>query len=314
MRIVAGLPAYPPSSRVGAWLTTHEFLTALVRAGHHVDVVPSLAPADQYAYVFDGVAVHPGAHLERLAAGADVIVSHLGDDQMATLLAHRIDVPSVRMVHGIPGRAHVLDDDLVVFNSASLAAEVAWPGRQIVAHPPVAVNDYRTAPGDHVTLVNLSRPKGATILWDLCQRLPDVQFLAVRGSYGAQVVRTAPNVTVIDPTIDMPADVYSRTRILLMPSQHETWGRTGIEAACSGIPTIASPTPGLLESLAGAGTFVERRDLPGWERAIRRLLEPAAWAEASGRALARAAELDPAPDLARFVAAVEALVPAKAAA
>lgn len=314
MRIVAGLPSYPPGSRVGAWLTTHEFLVAAVGAGHQVEVVTSLAAPGASRYVLDGVGVQPGGDLEAEVSAADVVVSHLGDDQRASFLARARSIPSVRMVHGIPGPAHVLDDDLAVFNSVSLAAAVGWAGPRIVAHPPVAADDYRTTPGDHVTLVNLSSAKGGHVLWSLARRMSDVQFLGVRGAYGTQVERTAPNVEVVAPTIDMAGDIYSRTRILLMPSKHETWGRTAIEAACSGIPTVASPTPGLLESLGGAGTFVERDDFAGWEAAIRHFLAPDAWAAASNRALARAAELAPAPDLARFVAAVEALVPARVAA
>lgn len=314
MRIVAATPLYPPASRVGAWLTTHEFLAAAVAAGHDVEVVTSLAAASFGRYVLDGVGVQPGGNLGDAISSADVVVSHLGDDQKASRLARSLGVPSVRMVHGIPAPAHVLDDDLAVFNSASLATAVGWAGDSIVCHPPVDVAQYRTTPGRYVSLVNLSADKGGDLFWRLAKAMPDVQFLGVRGGYGMQLSDKGKNVTVVAPTLDMAGDVYSRTRILLMPSVHETWGRTGIEAACSGIPTIAAPTPGLVESLGDAGTFVDRNDFDGWVAAIRHLMGDGAWAAASARAAARAAELDPAPDLARFVAAIESLVPAKVAA
>lgn len=307
MRVVANLPLYPPGSRVGAWISTHECLAALVERGHDVHVITYLH-TPPFPYDLDGVHVHSRAELGEVAAAADVIVSHLGDDQQASAYAHEAGIPSVRMVHGTPAANHrLVDGELAVFNSASLAGEVRWPGRQVVVHPPIHQADYQTTPGDLVTLVNLSVSKGAHVLWALARRMPDTQFLAVRGSYGTQVVRSRPNVEVIDPTPDMAADVYARTRTLLMPSKAETWGRTGIEAACSGIPTIAHPTPGLLESLADAGTFIDRSNIAAWAAAIRRLQDPDQWAAASHLARARAVELDPAPDLARFVEAIEDL-------
>jgi glycosyltransferase involved in cell wall biosynthesis len=101
--------------------------------------------------------------------------------------------------------------------------------------------------------------------------------------------------------------VYARTRILLMPSEYESWGRAGVEAMASGIPVIASPTPGLKESLGKAGVFVNRGNRDGWQAAIERLDDPAAYAAASSAALRRSKQLDPRVDLARWCEAIEAL-------
>lgn len=138
--------------------------------------------------------------------------------------------------------------------------------------------------------------------------MPHVQFLAVRGGYGPQIRRCLPNVEMIDSTLDITTAVYARTRILLMPSRVETYGRTALEAACSGIPTIAHPTPGLIESLGDAATFVDRSSITSWVAAIDRLFDPAEWLAASRRALARAEQLDPAGDLDRFCTSIESLV------
>lgn len=305
MRIAARLPLYPPSSRVGSWLSTHLCLAHMAELGHQVDVVTYLQGG--YAYVLDGVTVHPGASWEDLAGGCDVVVSHLGDDQAASKWAKANGVPSVRMVHGEPRPGHVLDDTLAVFNSQSLKRHVGYRRRSVVVHPPIDPSDYRTTPGQLVTLVNLAHAKGGLQFFRLAKSTPDVQFLGVRGGYGVQVSDKAKNVTVIDPTLDMVGEVYSRTRVLLMPSSHESWGMVAVEAMASGIPVIAHPTPGLLESLGDAGIFVDRGDLRGWQREVRRLMSPTAWSEASAKASARATELDPAPQLARFAEAVEAL-------
>lgn len=312
MKIAARVPMYPPASRVGSWLATHLCLAHMVQRGHQVDVVTYLQ--EGFAYVLDGVAVHPRARWGEIAEGCDVVVSHLGDDQAASQWAKAADVPSVRMVHGEPRPGHVLDDTLAVFNSQSLRHHVGHAGPSVVVHPPIDPAEYRTTPGRLVTLVNLAHAKGGLQFFRLAKSTPDVQFLGVRGGYGAQVCDKAKNVTVIDPTLDMVGDVYARTRVLLMPSSHESWGMVAVEAMASGIPVIAHPTPGLLESLGGAGIFVDRDDLQGWQREVRRLMSASSWAEASARASERAAELDPAPSLARFSKAVEALAAAEVAA
>ena len=75
----------------------------------------------------------------------------------------------------------------------------------------------------------------------------------------------------------------------------------------SGIPVVATPTPGLCESLGEAGIFVERDDLDGWVAALTALDDAEAWQAASKQAKARVRQLDPAADLARWVEAVERL-------
>lgn len=310
LRIQARLPLYPPHSRVGAWLTTHEFLSALADRGHDVRVSTYLG-GFLWPYEIDGVQVTRSSGID--LAGADVAVSHLGDDQATSRAARLAGVPSVRMLHGVPTPADRLADDLVVANSRSLLALSGWSGPSVVAHPPVWPGDHRVTPGDAVTLINLSPDKGGRLLWRLAARMPDVRFLAVRGGYGRQIVRRAPNVEVIDPVQDMRT-VWARTRVLLMPSRFETWGRTAIEAACSGIPTVANPTDGLREALGDGGNWMHRGAIGGWELAVRQLLDSAGWIEASGRALARVNELDPAADVARVVDAIEALGGARRAA
>jgi glycosyltransferase involved in cell wall biosynthesis len=296
VQVVGVTPLYPPSL-VGSWLSTHLCLRALVSRGHNVTVVASLASGNRYT--LDGVQVIPGRRGRSLAtmiSKADVVVSHMGDHTNSHVTAVERRTRSVVMVHGVPIPEHVrrlgdVHPDVMVFNSRSLLDLVNWPGPTVVIRPPVTIQDYRTTPGDKVTLVNVSEAKGGKLFVRLAAALPDVGFLGVRGGYGAQVIRKRPNIEFIPQTPRMRDEVYARTRILVMPSQAETWGRTGVEAMCSGIPVVATPTPGLLESLGDAGVFVERRDLKGWVAAIQRLSDPEEWATASERATARAEEL-----------------------
>jgi glycosyltransferase involved in cell wall biosynthesis len=308
--------AYPPGQNVGSWLMTHSLLRALVVKGHEVDVV--LSTATGAPYVLDGVRVWPHVSKEdpfRHIASADVIVCHLEGGYRASVLGQTCGLPVVQIAHNTQGRA--LDiarrggSNLLVCNSVQMAAQFAdHAGRMVVVHPPVDPVEYATKPGDAITLINLSEDKGARVFYALADRFPDRKFLGVRGGYSDQVIEDHPNVEVIDhvPGYEMRERVYARTKVLLMPSAHESWGRTGVEAMCSGIPVIAHPTPGLHESLGSAGIFADRADVDSWETELRRLLDGRRWKAASRKATARALELDPAADLARWCEEIETLV------
>lgn len=300
MRVLGVMPLYPPFSLVGAWLSTHVLLKRLAERGHHVDVRTVYSPLN---YEHEGVNV-----LGKLTdtdadiQGYDVVVSHHGDDEAKVADAcHAAEKPHVLMVHGTPETSKPAT--LTVYNSES-----SRDGRDgIVVRPHVDPADYRTTPGDMVTLVNLSSEKGGWVLRLIARAMPDTRFLGVLGGYGRQIHSRESNVELIQSTVEMRDRVYARTRILLMPSQAETWGRVGIEAMASGIPVIAHPTPGLEESLGSAGIFVDREDIEGWVAAIRSLEDPDEYEHRSGLALRRSAALDTGDDVERFADAVEAL-------
>lgn len=303
MKILAYLPLYPPHSLVGAWITTHEYLAELTRHGHEVDVVTFLA--ERPTYDLDGVTVHGRRH--RPTTHHELVVGHAGDRGHAERIA--AGRPLVTMVHGgnIAGAAALRSSALLVFNSEHLAGSTPHTAPSIVARPPVRADRYAVTPGDQVTLASFTTEKGGRLLVELARRMPDVQFLAVRGGYGQHVRDPRlPNLEVVDATPDA-RDIYRRTRLLLTPSIRESWGRVGIEAAVSGIPTIAHPTPGARESLGDAATYVDRRDIAGWQRAIRSHLAPERWAAASSAAIRRAVAFDCRIDLDRFTTGVERL-------
>lgn len=124
--------------------------------------------------------------------------------------------------------------------------------------------------------------------------MPDVQFLGVKGGYDGQIIKKGlPNLTYVDNTPYIQS-MYAKTDILLVPSKEESWGRVAVEAMSSGIPVIAHPTPGLLESCGTAGIFCNRNDISAWVREIRKLKDDAEWRRSvSEKCLERAKELDP---------------------
>lgn len=301
MRVVAVTPRYPPESRVGAWLATHEFLAALARRGHDVEVRTEVGAVTS----LDGVRIEPvGETAARWVRGADVVVSHAGDQiQRADQYAQANGIPSVVMIHGDVKQIHRKPAaDLVVFNAESNQNK-RWKG--IVCRPHTRMAAHRGSRGDRVTLLNCSTEKGWDTFAALVAAMPDTQFLGVKGGYGGQHRMSGPNVTVNSVARD-PREVWRRTRILVMPSIAETWGMAGVEAMCSGIPVIAHPTPGLQESLGDAGVFVDRDDIDGWRREIERLDDHGEYMAASRAAFRRAQQLTDRSTLDRFCDEIEA--------
>lgn len=326
MRVLAMLHLYPPSGNAGAEWAMHTLLTALVQAGHEVDVLIIEPSAIEEPYTLDGVRVHPrrgkGDPFEWLLSDAPphVIVTHLMNTPRATVLGEMYGIPVVHVLHNDHGNERswlVRGPALVVYNSDWVRdsclswwddTQVGPPPNGVVVRPPVIASHYETTPGDRVTLINMCEKKGAPLFWEIAERMPDVQFLAVEGAYGKQIIKDLPNVEVQPcvPGDQMRDKVYARTRVLLVPSEYESWGRVAVEAMVSGIPVVAHPTPGLRESLGEAGVFADRDDPGAWVAEIRRLRKMPVWRAASKRAKTRAAELDPTPDLRTWLEAVEA--------
>ncbi len=328
LRVVARVHGYPPDHNAGAEWMLHTMLRALAARGHDVQVhLHRYGAGLPGRYDLDGVQVFPlqASYFPLAGQGADVLVGHLDGVPALAAYGRAWGVPTVALVHNThaPSFAGAAACDLAVYNAVWTAEAAAdfygahrlVPPADLTVRPPVVAADYATTPGDRVTLVNLCEAKGGGLLWELAERMPDVAFLAVQGSYGDQLVpTTVPDNVEVLPSVPgalMRDRVYGRTRIVLMPSSYESWGRVGVEAMASGIPVIAHPTPGLTESLGDAGVFADRDDVDAWEAEIRRLLAPKAWAAASKKALKRSAELDPAAELAAWCDAVEVLAARK---
>ncbi|MFE7461682.1 glycosyltransferase family 4 protein [Nocardiopsis terrae] len=304
------------TNRGGAELMLHALLEALAGRGHDVWLAATHSPdADLQLGKVNVIAGRRAFSVLRRHPW-DVAITHLTEASRTRAWADSSGVPVVTLVHSTHPwvRADLaFGTDLAVFNTRWVAAEHSsrgWRGRHLVVHPPVWAHEHATTPGGHVTLVNLLPEKGSLLFYELAQRLPHVDFLGVVGGYEAhrQDVRQRANVTIQAHTARMREDVWARTRILLVPSDYESYGMVGPEAMCSGIPVIAHPTPGTREALGEAAVFLDRTDTDAWAAHLEHLHDPVVWERASKLAVEHAATLDPAEEIREFVAAVEGLV------
>ena len=134
--------------------------------------------------------------------------------------------------------------------------------------------------------------------------MPDRKFMAVMGSYGVQQIDfKIKNIHYCYNNPDIK-QIYKRTRVLVMPSDYESYGRTAIEAAANGIPVVCTPTPGLKEALADSGIYCER-DVSKWVQIIKDLDNEDKYLDQSKKFLDRAKKVNPEKELDNFLKFVE---------
>ena len=328
IKILSLVHAYVGHGRnAGGETTLHDIFRDFVARGAQVDVILDEPTSFTEVTVIDGVTVHPyhdwdSGKFNVMARDTDIIMTHLDCSERATYVAQYCGKPMVHLVHNTfwqtqgylsagcdlaiynsdwvanfheqrdkSGLALVANTQNVEQISVALTVPKVTQWDSIVVHPPIDFDRYVTTPGDHITLVNLFPNKGAAIFYEMAKRFPKLPFMAVRGGYDKKEYMIPdvlpPNVRIVQNCNDFN-DVLSRTRTLLMPSVYESFGRVALEAAASGIPTIASDTPGLREALGETGIYCpvsmtepdewgrhfpapSPEDLDAWESAIKAL-------------------------------------------
>jgi glycosyltransferase involved in cell wall biosynthesis len=250
---------------------------------------------------------------------ADVLLTPAGDRaRRARREAAARRIPVVCFVHsgGTPAWAAAGDRPaLVVYASAAMETRIRERGiapevPSMVMWPLLDADAVRAdARGEYVTLVNLMPEKGAHLFWEIARRMPHVHFLGVRGGWNAakQVVpRDLPSNAHVAPFETDVRKIYRRTGVLLYMRGEDAgpnWltgvGLAAMEAAVNGIPTIAHPGPGLVESMGDGATWVDSDDPADWCAAIDRVR--ADYAARSRAARERVAALTPDADLTRLI-------------
>ena len=117
-------------------------------------------------------------------------------------------------------------------------------------------------------MVNINKNKGGEILYRIAEALPQYKFQAVLGGYQEQVLPQPKNVKILPNGTDM-VEVYRSSKMVIVPSKYESWGRVAAEAIVSGLPVIHSDTLGLQEVSANLEFLVFDRDnIDSWIAAI----------------------------------------------
>jgi glycosyltransferase involved in cell wall biosynthesis len=165
---------------------------------------------------------------------------------------------------------------------------VPWPPniiRTAVVRPLMHENKIKIDEefrGNCITLVNANRNKGVNQFIEMAKRMPDRKFLAVVPYYGELSPPPAPSNVEWAPFHEDIRVLLKRTRILVMPSYYESFGRIAFEAMYNGIPVLYSKvvkipkngtgsTEGVEAWIKPAGIACERDNVEEWASAIAEL-------------------------------------------
>jgi hypothetical protein len=144
--------------------------------------------------------------------------------------------------------------------------------------------------GDCITLVNANINKGVQQFLEMARKMPERRFLGVLPYYGERSVPPSPSNVEWVPFNDDVRVILKRTRILLVPSYYESFGRIAVEAMLNRIPVIYSvpvensvypggSTEGLHEWIQPVGIGCVRDNIDQWVTAIRSLDNETAYSE-----------------------------------
>ena len=208
---------------------------------------------------------------------------------------------------------------------------VPWPPnvaktatvRPILHESKIAITDEFK--GEYITLVNANQNKGVTQFVAIADAMPDRKFLAVTAYYGGYADQHTPpprpannNVKWVMFEEDIRV-ILKETRILLMPSYYESFGRIGVEAMYNGIPVIYSKpdakpkTPGgSSEGLHGwispTGIPCVRDNIDEWVEAIKSLDDETAYTAKSNDSKAHIRAMDLFSEPRRIADVVESFI------
>jgi hypothetical protein len=278
VKIVAYLHSTPPIRYTGGELMTLELLEEMVRRGHEVTV---FCASVEEPYERNGITITTGFMYDRTSVnGNDVFITH---PEIRTRCQHHAQkLPYVGIVHNdnlstmrslqrVPPSLTIANSEYTKGLIPSTAQDHHM-GVHVIHPPTFDLPSKAEQTREYVTLVNMSAAKGGEVFYDLAAAFPDQRFLGVIGGHGHQlVVHALPNVRLVQPTRNMDA-VYAMTKVLLFPSQIESYGKVLAEAMLRGIPAIASDLPGIREAGGDAPLYCDPWEPKEWRDALDMLL------------------------------------------
>jgi glycosyltransferase involved in cell wall biosynthesis len=267
MKIFIHAQYYLPKTLAGAEKYLHEIAKYLLQNKHEIIV----STDDDGDYGYEGIMVVTNRkNMEQHYIWADAIITHLNYAAMAIALAARYNKPIFHILHNNDPAWELLEapaKNFIIYNSEHLRKALMISLPSIVARPPIDYAYWKNGIdhyyNEYITLINVCREKGGEFLQKLANAMPQYKFLGVRGGYNDQIIQLNRhrNIQFLPQQPDMRF-VYNTTRIVIMPSNYESWGMVASEAMASGVPVICSDTPGLRENCGDAAIYCEIRVQP----------------------------------------------------
>lgn len=300
MKILFHLHAYPNEVLAGAETMAHRIAKYLHNQGHEIKVLSG--SAIEKVKTFEGIEVlkwRRGQDDSNEWRWADLVVTHLVNTYHCFNQSRRFNKKLVHLIHNSFG-CHILrarvNANYLVYNSEYVKQKLGYSQPSCICIPPVDYREYANVKptGEYITLVNLNQNKGGEILIEIAKRLPQYKFLGVKGGYYEQIQDSSvKNIKYIEPQADIKK-VYAKSKIILMPSEYESYGQVAIEAISCGLPVLNSSAEGLVSALGEAANTINRNDIDKWVFEINKLMtDKKYYSERSKVTKQRAIDLDP---------------------
>lgn len=303
MKILLTPGVYLPHQRAGSEIYLHKVAKYLQSVGHDVKCI---ARAINGTYDYEGIKVF---HCDTdnwkndnnaLWNEADLVFTQLSGTPYAMnkMRIHKKKVINIAHNNGAYAQIPLRPNIYTIYNCENTAKELNYNHESFILPPPIFKEHYKDVDrtgAKYITLINHNENKGGKILIEIAKMMPEHQFMAVQGGYYEQIYSKEPNIKYV-PLVEDIRPYLAQTRILIAPSEYESYGQAQVEAMCCGIPVITSNTNIFREALNMQGSLVISRDyIPQWVSMIRMVLSN--YNNASIRSLDRAKELTPHNDL-----------------
>lgn len=297
MKLLWIIHGYVPNLNAGAENYTHNLNKYLYAQGHEIRV---LIPAEYSGQsnidcIYEGIIINTtndSAERKEMVEWCDIVLTHL-DFASITVNYIQNNRPIVFIAHNTFFYAYEFLENkknvFIIYNSLHSSRITPFKNEYVVLRPPITAKKTAMNPENnkYITLININENKGGKVLKELAEQMIEHRFMGVKGSYGEQIEQPL-SVKIHENTADI-SEVYNQTRLIIMPSEYESWGMVASEACINGIPVIASSAFGLKENLDYAGTYCD--DINEWIKAIKIYDNKTIYEKKSEKALQRAEEL-----------------------
>lgn len=287
MRIIANIHMYPPYHNAGGETYAHRLFKELKAMGHEVEVwirknMNEHVPKE---FTYDGINVEKVFDVQRFKQ-ADLIVTHLDETGRTQNYAKQFKKPLLHLIHNDYPNIIVkrsIANQYLIYNSRWVKKSLNYqhPSKVLCPVPDLTKFQPNEKQGEFITLINCNENKGGKLLIELAKANPEKLFLGVLGGYGKQIQKELPNLVYAENTPEIQK-IYKRTKVLIMPSKYESYGRTALEAMACGIPVIHSGTEGLKESTGHGETHfctVKGYDVKTWSDRLESLEDAGVYRE-----------------------------------
>jgi glycosyltransferase involved in cell wall biosynthesis len=274
--------SYVPTVKAGSEITAHALNRYLLTQGYRVSVFVN----DYKVSSYEGVDIYrlpkslheaPEYALE-VFKSADAIGCQNFNGYDGIAYAEELNKPIIFFLHVEFEKLDILQQKFrvpiyVVYNSITQKQALPTIHESCMVRPHIDYAKFKSIKQDNprfITLLNCNKNKGGEIIVKLAKMLPDYKFLGVQGAYMKQINGQSSNLDYM-PLQDDPSSIYAKSKVVIMPSKSESWGRVALEAMSAGVPVIVGDTPGLREATNGGAAICNRTDIDCWMNEIKKL-------------------------------------------